>query len=139
MREIKFRAWLPDRKRMLYDGSWFETRVGFADSGGDKLLVGGEGVFLKSMYDNGHPYKLAATPMQYTGLKDRNGKEIYEGDIVKCYGGTENEIVGDIYWYKGGFSVRTVDTFWSPAEKDWGVIGNIYENPDLLAPQEPTV
>lgn len=52
-RDIKFRAWVtyePFGKPvsfMLNDGDWYETRIGFADSGGDKILVGGDGVFLR--------------------------------------------------------------------------------------------
>ena len=66
---------------------------------------------------------------QYTGLKDKNGVEIYEGDICDC---------GDIYeivFVNGGFFGRRYDeeTPWlCPIVKSFEVIGNIYETPELL-------
>lgn len=63
---------------------------------------------------------------QFTGLKDRNGKEIYEGDFVES----------DVYRVNGvveysGISIRPFLYYMNP-EEDFEVLGNIYENPELL-------
>jgi len=119
-REIKFRCWYGekmgivrgidfDRKKVqIFDGYTFQW-IRFED------------------------IKL----MQYTGLKDKNGKEIYEGDIIKFQGyigkvgyvdnrflvlgyregeGVEDEWIEDVLWWNVG-----------------KVVGNIYENPNLLS------
>ena len=74
--------------------------------------------------------------MQYTGLKDKNGKEIYEGDIMECFLGDELDRV-EIY-----FSSEFAIFDFKPRDSDdtlsdliffgYAVIGNIYENPELL-------
>jgi uncharacterized phage protein (TIGR01671 family) len=71
--------------------------------------------------------------MQYTGLKDKNGKEIYKGDIVEINCGTykDNAVVNFI---DGTFTThdRGFEPDIMPPEKDMEIIGNIYENPELL-------
>ena len=122
-REIKFRAWLPagtdigdgeiEKGQMCYDLA-FEEYEPIND-----LLRGVDHL------------------MQYTGLKDKNGKEIYEGDILKEE--TEGSIPFAIEWeqeqwvedgFVSGFSCL------STGANCYEVIGNIWENPELLEAYE---
>ena len=68
--------------------------------------------------------------MQYTGLKDKNGKEIYERDIVKAQGEVRQVVWKDFGWCTA--SLKT-NSYYSLCENEkYTVIGNVYENPDLL-------
>lgn len=98
MREIKFRAFYDGRMR--YDVQRGDT---LGDTFADVL-------------------KADVPVMQYTGLHDCNGKEIYEGDIVDCRGGC----IETVRWDK--FSVCFLPNITNVTE----IIGNIYENPELL-------
>ena len=82
-------------------------------------------------------------PLQYTGLKDINGKEIYEGDILT--GGAVVEYFDDLVWdssgsiHSGFYCEKWTDEnsdytemIWHYGFRECEVIGNIYENPELI-------
>lgn len=81
--------------------------------------------------------------MQFTGLTDKNGKEIYEGDVVECDGLFAEVVFNDSAWSTCG--IKADAERWDFFRKDkmipfgdlkmheWKVIGNIYENPELLS------
>lgn len=80
--------------------------------------------------------------MDFTGLLDKNGKEIYEGDICKLNGGgqdvffdvqfEEGCFVARVPWKKEGSPELKVYTFFKPEIMAVEVVGNIYENPELI-------
>ena len=146
MREIKFRAWDILFKTMRYP-AW---KVGNA-------LYFGENGFDAGAFHGEIKYDL----MQYTGLKDKNGKEIYEGDILKVETSWykskkdvsskfDSFVKGETFWSvefkifnaSMGFFTYGIDRrFMKPLTKSrlWNanaeVISNIHENPELLEVQ----
>lgn len=112
-REIKFRAWDKDEKKL------YAVR----DVDFDTHTVTIAGVTSNLGFYLTYPDRCIL--MQYTGLKDKNGKEIYEGDVV-----TARNVSGIavVKWEDGGF-VAPMSIF---INKEMEIIGNIYENPNLL-------
>ena len=126
-RKIKFRAWDESQKYMAYQGTPdLETIQSFMHHFGDKVL------------------------MQFTGLQDKNGKEIYEGDII-CNDDYQTwEWRGVVKFSHGVFGAEWLSNVKSRSMVgSWGqlhnlrkldddivecqiVIGNIFENPELL-------
>lgn len=76
--------------------------------------------------------------MQFTGIKDRNGREIFEDDIVRINvpnGGDFENTVGRVFWHDEEAAFYHGNSEGRPPKRMWEyvtVIGNVYENPDLL-------
>lgn len=134
-REIKFRAWCPKNEEMYYADHLYHFCISATGSVG--FVPYHDSNELHSFSTDPDSEELQIIAMQYIGLKDSNGKEIYEGDVR---GGTyfcNNEACATLevmqwdnynlcfYWkrIKGGSMPDFIST---------EVIGNIYENPELL-------
>lgn len=137
-REIKFRAWLPTIKKMAFAMPLF----GLIKTG-DAIRVSGKDEFPSDIIF-----------LQYTGLKDKNGVEIFEGDLLQYSGlvmsvnhgayieATDGNCPRDGHnahgWYMTDLeekNIKSLLTSWAlPSMKEIEVIGNIYENPELLQP-----
>lgn len=123
MRKIKFRVWDKGSKHMHICGEDIHDEIYFTDDDNKAYyynLQNGEGSLTEDS-----TYAL----MQYTGLKDKNGKEIYEGDIVQQFDIKENGIIEYKY---GQFGIKCLEMFWNIHPTKIEVIGNIYENKNLL-------
>lgn len=121
MRTIKFRAWDKKNKVMLADYSSLGFTVEIMD--GDFIVRNGE---IATELGGKERFKL----MQYTGLKDKYGVEIYEGDILKG-----DDYCGAVYYSNRGTWDCESFLLGGLNEKS-EVIGNIYENPELLKQNE---
>lgn len=123
MRTIKFRAWdrymkcMVDVKTLDFGPKGAECAVDDSDINGD---IDGE-------------WDL----MQYTGIKDSNGIEIYEGDILEfqdfVFGGKPRSKRTIVEWSEGDAAFITgFRNLWKLVELGAVVVGNIYDNPELL-------
>ena len=130
----KFRVFVKSGTKQMYGGVYEEDAmvpVGVLDITGEEVTVWGCGRENCGMCDDYFRMKDIIL-MQTTGLEDKNGVEIYEGDIVK-YFRKGNSV---IEWKDGGFIIkRVMDGEYELMQSriaEMEVIGNIYENPELL-------
>lgn len=130
MRELKFRVFRKDHNQMFDPWTIQELWV-------DDVIATEENIEKDVIF------------MQYTGLKDKNGKDIYEGDVIEYQGYPENLDYRDarlVEWVKGGFILRhlwsndnapheseyMMQLWFATIPKRYIIIGNRYENPELL-------
>lgn len=116
MREIKFRAWVGNR---------------FVYSGGEKewLTMGQFGDWEYTVENNSGNGWCVENIQQFTGLLDGHNKQVYEGDILQIDWLSPTVVV--VEWKAQGWS-----PFIEQGNTDWEIIGNIYENPELLQLKE---
>lgn len=146
MREIKFRAWGKKTHNMgnvitliyPYGGGFDEVKM---SHNGSSIWVKGDEVEI----------------MQYTGLKDRHGVEIYEGDLVRSFSNINKKSdphlsateptyrTSSVEFYNGAFRLTCdefphgcgiLNNYVGAMAEDLEVIGNIYQNPELLKKED---
>jgi len=132
MREIKFRAWDKKKKKMVND----VTVKGVYQS---KIYLSTWYVEVIRDFDEfGEPIYFdpnCVEVMQYTGLEDKNGKKIYEGDILAD--NSDEKYICEWGEPEAGFylyQISSARTFYFPdfKENELRIVGNIHENPELL-------
>ena len=121
MRELKFRCWNWKSKELIYSGE----------------------KYLEAFFEN---YYEGDNFEQYIGLKDKNGKERYEGDLIKCYtqeGYPVGEVIYSETWieyeivgYDKEKRFYSLEHFGIATNGYLEVIGNIHENGELLGGEE---
>lgn len=134
MREIKFRAW-DKREKVMHQRvhEWYDS---LGDRKGEPMQTEDYfgALFEATMSEDSEVLRYEV--MQYTGRKEMNGVEIYEGDIVQLSNGS----MGNVTWAENytrfcfciGQNIMMPVTFKTIIEWELTVCGNIYENPELI-------
>ena len=151
MREIKFRAWDMKKQRMIYESSeWYDKEMCgktiveetcIIPSFNAKELRNCNYLLLEYRRNDSTDYvectKLElqqGKATEYTGLKDKNGKEIFEGDLLRVTDTYQHTYPMKVIWDEDCWTLKEDGTFGTLSEwnKHGEVIGNIYENKELL-------
>ncbi|HBC4463681.1 TPA: hypothetical protein KER80_000744 [Enterococcus faecalis] len=137
----KFRAWHTYEKEMLenvtplFDGS--NSMIAIITEFQIKGSAGTSEIEIESYDTTLNWDEFSYILMQSTGLKDKNGVDVYQGDIIRCTRGCPHEVIW-LEEYGGTFFGGMPAWYLSGLEKGYAwtgeeeVIGNIYENPELL-------
>jgi uncharacterized phage protein (TIGR01671 family) len=126
MREILFRG------KHTRTGEWVEGLLWKKKYNHDKLFIS----CFPDKDDNEEIYIIKPeTVGQYTGLCDKNGKKIFEGDIIRGENWlhTDHNIHRVAYHDNGFYFIDKDNDAWNPDHiREWEIIGNIHDNPELL-------
>ena len=122
----KFRAW-----HKTWEEMGKVKRIRFDDEGNITTI------FVRGKTSGSNAYFKDVELMQSTGLKDKNGKEVFVGDIIKCTRGCPHEVYLEKEYggtYIGGMPAIYLKGLLSGYAwtEDEEIIGNIYENPELF-------
>ena len=140
MRELKYRAWHKEHKQMY----WFDLMWGNLYGSGSGYIgmcpFGIPRKYINITSDNREEISPQDCEiMQYTGLKDKHGKEVYEGDILQV---DYSKRVVEVAWRKGTWVAKYEDEYLCPLmgvpgfagydSTEIEIIGNVYETPEFL-------
>lgn len=136
MRDIRFKLWDDIDKIMYYDVLINSEHIIYEYTNDDEGYIEENEATIRL---TNNEYKNSFIPLQYTGLKDINGKEIYEGDIVELVNFSENKSYARVGFSFGMFKLIGNGHYLLEGDgislytiKNIRVIGNIFENPELL-------
>lgn len=129
MNIIKFRAWHTIQKKMYSPEEMGEDQLTLMPDGKGLINVSSISTQLSQFINE-------MIPLQFTGLKDKNGKEVYDGDIIQV-DNEENPAITECKYDKGCFILEdNAGGHWTRQlhhqPERLTIIGNIYENPELL-------
>ena len=129
-REILFRG------KCVDNGEWIEGNLLTYPSGDTRIAVTVSGHKNPAIYGS-LEFVIPETVGQYTGLTDKNGKKIFEGDITKHRSNySDNDVIAVVTYSDGYFLAMTEDNAGFNLSDRLEVIGNIHDNPELLEVSE---